>query len=89
MLYLNIRKEASLYKATFKNIDYPKGCDYEEYFKTKAAAIDYVEARSNEYKVKPQWRKGSYGLYNFSAESDKPDYFCGTYFGCVEELEVK
>lgn len=76
-----------MYKAIFKNIDYPKYCEYEDYFKKKSDAIAYVNERAKENNIKsPKWVKGN---DYFNTQNDNPKDDNSTYFGSVEKIDVK
>jgi len=74
-----------MYKARFKNIDYPKHYDFESYFKTKRKAIKFIEELAKEHKVKANWKGRDY----FSEVSSNPDYNNATWHGCIDKIEVE
>ncbi len=79
-----------IFKALFQDVDYPKNCDFEDYFHSIDKAKAFLKKKAKEHEIdKINWEQSSEGPYfNYQFE-DHPNQDNACYHGAIIEIEVK
>ena len=80
----------TVFKAIFQDVDYPKNCDFEDYFNSLDKAKAFLKKKAKDYDIDNiNWEQSGDGPYfNYQFE-DHPSQDNACYHGAITEIEVK